>query len=279
MHTSRLLCAWIVLFGLSAATAHAEWLQFAGGPVVSVGTWPAGSALSGTVTATASNFINGNASTPFIGLTPFSIGPALSADYIATNFTPNPGNVVTLISTPYNDAGDKYHVVIDFGGTTSSSSSGVLPAGSIFALIDLDIVENYRRITATDASNSVITTAWINGPNGYFDMNAPMIPQGSLIPNPTLTGPVGGVYNMFGVTYNFDVGMWLFKTTQDVKTIAFNMERGTGNNAIGGGGAGWAFYTPQVPEPTGSMLFLVGLFLVASRSTRWRKLNALCDSQ
>ena len=47
-------------------------------------------------------------------------------------------------------------------------------------------------------------------------MTPPMIPQGSLIPNPTLTGPVGGVYEMFGVSYNFDVGMWLFKTTQDV---------------------------------------------------------------
>ena len=29
--------------------------------------------------------------------------------------------------TPYNDTGDKYHVVIDFSGTTGGPSPGVLP--------------------------------------------------------------------------------------------------------------------------------------------------------
>ena len=165
-------------------------MTFFGSGVTSTGVWPAGSQLSGTATVNASSFINGIPSTPFIGLTPFSIGPALSADYFATGLQPNPGNLVDPIATPYNDTGDKYHVVIDFSGTTGGSNPGVLPAGSIFALIDLDSTENYRQITATNAANAVITTPWINGPNGYFDMNNPMTPMAFMVPMPTLTGPV-----------------------------------------------------------------------------------------
>ena len=127
----------------------------------------------------------------------------------------------------------------------------MLPAGSLFALIDLDSTENYRQITATNAANAVITTPWINGPNAYFDMNNPLTPVALMVPVPTLTGPALGVYQMFGPSGNFDVGMWLFKTTQDVKTISFNMELGIGGNpSQGGGGAAWAFYTNVVPEPT-----------------------------
>jgi hypothetical protein len=65
---------------------------------------------------------------------------------------------------------------------------------------------------------------------------------------------------MFGVSYNFDVGMWLFKTTQDVRTISFDMQKSTGGNAIGGGGAGRAFYAP-IPEPSCAMLFQFGIVL------------------
>jgi hypothetical protein len=244
-------------------------MTYAGGPAVALGTWPAGSGLSGTATIVASNFVNGNLMTPAIGLTPNNIGPPLSSDFFAAGLQPNLGGNVPVISTPYNDTGDKYHVDIDFSGTTGGSTPGVLPAGTLFALVDLDIQEDYRKITATNAANVQITTPWIMGPNGYFDATPPMIVQSSLIPNPTLTGPVGGVYEAFGVSYNFDVGMWLFKTTQDVRTISFDMQKSTGGNAIGGGGAGWAFYAP-IPEPTAcSMLFAaVGAIVVARRSSK-----------
>jgi hypothetical protein len=172
-----------------------------------------------------------------------------------------------MIGTPYNDAGDTYHVVIDFSGTIGGPTPGVLPAGTVFALIDLDIDEDYRRISATNALNLPIVTPWIAGPNGYFDMTPPMIPQGSLVPNPTLVGPVAGVYDMFGVSYNFDVGMWLFKTTQDIKTLSFDMQRGLGGNAIGGGGAGWAFYAP-VPEPSSAVLACCAVIALAGGSLR-----------
>jgi len=245
--------------------ARANWITFTGGPNVAVGTWPAGSGLSGTATVTASNFVNGNSATPLIGLTPNTIGPPLSADFFAAGLQPNPGDTVPVISTPYNDTGDRYHVVVDFTGTVGPSSIGVLPAGTLFALIDLDIQEDYRQITATNAAIVTITTPWIAGPIGYFDATPPMIPQSSLIPNPTLTGPVAGVYEMFGVSYNFDVGMWLFRTTQDVRTIAFDMQKSTGGNAIGGGGAGWAFYAP-IPEPaTMPALVMTGFALLRRR--------------
>jgi hypothetical protein len=64
---------------------------------------------------------------------------------------------------------------------------------------------------------------------------------------------------MFGVSYNFDVGMWLFQTTQDVRTISFDMETGVGGNSIGGGGATWAFYSPPVPEPATTVFLAVGI--------------------
>jgi hypothetical protein len=261
----------LILLGLATTHARAEWMAFFGSGVTSTGVWPAGMQLAGTATVNASSFINGIPSTPFIGVTPFSIGPALSADYVATGLQPNPGNIVTEISTPYNDTGDKYHVAIDFSGTTGGSTPGVLPAGSIFALIDLDSTENYRQVTATNAANAVITTPWINGPNAYFDMNNPMTPMGLMVPVPTLTGPVAGIYQMFGPSGNFDVGMWLFKTTQDVKTISFNMELGIGGNpSPGGGGAAWAFYT-NVPEPATAALSCVGLIIGGCLCRRGRR--------
>src|SRR5687767_11457551 len=251
-HVRVLFTAFFVM-GIWATSAWAQWMEFAGGPIVATGTWPAGSGLSGTALVTASNFVNGNSATPLIGLTPNTIGPPLSADFFAAGLQPNPGDTVPVISTPYNDTGDRYHVVVDFTGTVGPSSIGVLPAGTLFALIDLDIQEDYRGVTATNAANVQITTPWIAGPNGYFDATPPMIPQSSLIPNPTLVGPAGGVYDMFGISYNFDVGMWLFNTTQDIKTLSFDMDKSTVGNAIGGGGAGWAFYSP-IPEPSSAAL-------------------------
>jgi len=248
-----------------AARAHADWMEYSGGPTVVVGFWPAGSGLAGTAAITASNFVNGNIATPPIGLTPSTIGPPLSTDFFAAGLVPNASGGVPTITTPYNDAGDSYHVVIDFTGTIGGPNPGVLPAGTLFAIIDIDIEEDYRRITATNSSNIQINTPWIAGPNGYFDATPPMIPQSSLVPNPTLVGPAAGIYDMFGVSYNFDVGMWLFQTTQDVKTISFDMQKSTGGNAIGGGGSGWAFYAP-IPEPSIGLLVLGGSLALLARS-------------
>jgi hypothetical protein len=65
--------------------------------------------------------------------------------------------------------------------------------------------------------------------------------------------------------------MWLFKTTQDVKTISFNMELGIqGGPFQGGGGAGWGFYTTIVPEPTAVALSCVGLIIGGCLSRRGR---------
>jgi hypothetical protein len=264
-----MFCAWLIL-GLSTAAVNAEWISFTGGPVIANGTWPGGAALSGTAVATASNFVNGNNATPAIGITPLTI-PNLSPDYFATGLVPNGGNVVTAITAPYNDAADTYHVVIDFSGTSGSSSSGVLPAGSVFAVIDLDIDEVYLNVKATDASSNPITTAWINNPNVRFDMNLVMIPQGSLGAPPTLIGPTSGVYDMIGINWNYDAGMWLFNTTQDVKTIEFDMGKTSGGNTIGGGGGGWAFYSPPVPEPSCTSLAVFALLAAASGSLTNRR--------
>lgn len=259
--------ACLVFLVLAISNVQAEWLVFAGGPAVSTGVWPAGAAYTGGAIATASNFVNGNNATPFIGLTPLSV-PNLSPDYFATGLAPNPGPVVTAIATPYNDAADRYHVVIDFSSTTSSAGAGFLPAGSTFAIIDLDIDEAYLSVKATDPSNAAITTGWIAPPSTWFDMNLPMLSQMSLGAPPVLSVVGPGAYNMNGISWNFDVGFWQFQTTQNVRTISFDMAKLSGGNTIGGGGAAWAFYSPKVPEPSTCSLVFVGLVSLGNFARR-----------
>src|SRR5262245_31665228 len=110
MRNLRFLIAAMIVFGSIAATAEADWMTFTGGPVSAIGTWSGGMQLSGSALVTASNFINGNNATPFIGLTPIGV-TNLSPDYFATTLQPNTGPAVNSIGTPYNDAADKYHVV------------------------------------------------------------------------------------------------------------------------------------------------------------------------
>lgn len=264
----RILCTATILVALGAAnSARAQWIEFTGGPDAVVGTWPVGSGLSGTATVTASNFVNGNTATPHVALVPTQIS-SLSSDFFAAGLTTNSSGTVPSLATNYNDAGDRYHVVFDFSGTVGGPTPGVLPAGTLIVIGDIDIDENYRGVRATNALNTTISTPWLSGPNGYFDATDPMLPQSSLVPNPVLAGPVAGVYDMFGVSYNFDIGMWLFRTTQDVRTISFDMEKDVGGNGLVNGGAGWAFYSPAVPEP-GSLALLLGAMVTLGR--RWRR--------
>jgi len=257
----------LMVIGIWASPSPAQWIEFAGGPDVVIGTWPVGSGLSGTAAVTASNFVNGNSATAHVALIPTQIG-SLSSDFFAAGLTANSSGTVASLATNYNDAGDRYHVVFDFSGTVGGPTPGVLPAGTVVVIGDLDIDENFRGVRATNALGAMITTCWLSGPNGFFDATDPMIPQSSLTPNPTLAGPVGGVYDMFGVSYNFDIGMWLFRTTQDVRTISFDMEKDVGGNGLVNGGGGWAFYAPAVPEP-GSLAMALGAIMGVGR--RWRR--------
>jgi hypothetical protein len=272
MPKMRTLCLLLIVSAVYAAKVQAEWMTFTGGPAISIGSWPFGSALSGVAVAARSNVVNGIPNTPPIGLTPINV-PNLSPDYFATTLQPNSGPSVDMLGTPYNDSGDSYHVAINFSGTTGGSNPGVLPAGSIFAIIDLDILEDYRNVRAVDASLNPIVTPWISGPNAFFDMTNPMTPNPAVTfgSSPTLTGPVAGVYQMFGVNWNDDAEMWLFQTTQDVRVIHFNMSKsGPVPAAVGGGGAGWAFYTARVPEPTTGLLLLSGM-TVTGQTMRLRR--------
>jgi hypothetical protein len=54
-----------------------------------------------------------------------------------------------------------------------------------------------------------------------------------------------------------------------VRTISFDMQKSTGGNAIGGGGAGWAFYAPRIiPEPSCAVLLGFGILLFAAATRR-----------
>jgi hypothetical protein len=269
----RTCCAWLLLMGLATAPVHAEWMTFIGGGTSSTGSWPATASYGGNAIVTASAFVNGNPSTPFIGLAPTTI-VSPSTDYFATGLVPNlPGPTIGSISTPYNDPGDKYHVKIDFSPMFGGSTPGVFPAGSVFAINDLDISEVYLQIKATDAASNPITTAWMSAPFNWFDVdNFPWTPSGMLGSPPTMGGPVSGVYNANGIGWNFDIGMWLFTTTQDVRTIEFDMAKLNGGN--GQGGAGWGFYSkpgPKIPEPGLISLLAIGLALSGTVFKRRRE--------
>ena len=53
MQIPRLLCAWLILFGLTATHVQAKRMTFTGGPALANGAWPEDSALPDTATVTA----------------------------------------------------------------------------------------------------------------------------------------------------------------------------------------------------------------------------------
>ena len=256
-----------IISGSLTSTSSAQWMDFTGGPNSATGTWIGSSSLSGTAAVTASNFVNGNSSTSAIGLTPFSLG-SLSVDFYGAGLFHNPGNVVPMISTPFNDTGDKYHVKIDFSGTTGNSSNGVLPAGTTVAVIDMDINEQYRNMIATDASSATITNAWLTPVTAYVDATTPLHLGGNVASLQPVVNHAAGVYDMFGNPGNFDAGMMVFQTTQDVRAIEFDMEVGGAQGVAGGGGAGIGFYAP-VPEPSSQLLgWMAGFMMLGLRRCR-----------
>ena len=246
--------------------AQAQWMEFTGGPTTATGNWIGASSLSGSASVTASNFINGNNSTGPIGLTPFNQG-SLSVDFYNAGLTHNPGNILPTMSTPFNDTGDKYHVEFDFLLTSGSSSSGVLPAGTTMVIFDMDISENYRNLMATDAANNPIATAWLTPVQAYVDASTPLFNGGNVAPwQPTVNHSVG-IYDLFGNPGNFDAGLLVFQTTQDVRTIALDMEIGGVQGNLGGGGAAIGFFAP-VPEPQSGLLLVFGISTLVSLTRR-----------
>ncbi len=266
MKSQPIVLALAVSFSLFVTTTHAQWMDFSGGPNNATGTWTGATSLSGTASVTASNFINGNNSTVQIGVLPISL-TSLSTDFYNAGLIPNTGNIVPSIGAPFNDTGDKYQVVIDFSSTTGPNSSGVLPTGTTVAIIDMDINETFSQVFATDAANNVITSAWLSPLQAYFDMTSPLFNGGNVAPwQPTVSEALG-VYDMVGNPGNFDSGMMLFQTTQDVRTISLYAEVGGPQGVIGGGGATIGFYAP-VPEPSTAMLAFAGLGVMFALRTR-----------
>lgn len=127
-------------------------------------------------------------------------------------------------------------VIFDFTGLTP----GFLPAGSVFTVFDLDVLEALNGLMAFDLNSSQITTPWLSLV-AQFDANGAISGQATSFA--TLT-PTAGVYSSNTAGVSGDIPTLYFVTTQDIRAVMFD---GVSDN--GPRGYSVAFGTSPVPEP------------------------------
>lgn len=255
-----------MLFLMRATQLHAGWITWTNvtpGATAS-GTFAGGSgAYSGSVTAGISNIIDGSVS----GVPGLDARLYPGTDLTTTfkqNYPVNPDGSFTTLANSYNDRTDAYTITLDFSGL----ANGHLPAGSLFAIVDLDIVENYRNVTAYQG-NTALTTNWLTAVTGagalldWYNIDGN---QSGFVTGPT-TSVSAGVYQFLGPGVNDNSALVGYKTTENLTrmTIDFNSSAGGG---AGTGGPGLAIGS-DVPEPGTLTLFgiasLAGLLLRGKR--------------
>jgi hypothetical protein len=252
-------------FALMALTAsQAQWLTHTGGGTATTATFSnLGGAYSGTVHTTI-QWIN---NAPAVG------GEGLFASSF-TNTTPtfnanyprnSPGNTFEYVSFGYNHTRDAYTVTVDFSGLTN----GALPSGSSFAVLDLDIEEDWRDVRAFDSSG-LISSPWLSqyaGLKGFLDYNY----ENFL--DQTLTQPqwafTSDHYDFTGITQNETSGLIGFSTLSDIERITFDVYKHSDPDMehVGGSGLGIA---GVVPEPTTALATLAGILLLGAGRLRPR---------
>ncbi|MFN7939752.1 MAG: hypothetical protein U0R19_40875 [Bryobacteraceae bacterium] len=165
-------------------------------------------AYSGTVTATVTNSSSG-ATTGINGVIVQSTTNLTTT--FQDNYHPNPGPVFPNFGVTYNDSQDAYTVTVDFSGL----ANGYLPAGSILAILDVDIQENLRDLRATDPSSAAILTAWLiqrPGDAGFLDYANIDGDQTGSLTAPTISN-LNGVYQFLGKTPNDTAALIGYLTT------------------------------------------------------------------
>ncbi|MBS1830172.1 MAG: PEP-CTERM sorting domain-containing protein [Acidobacteria bacterium] len=220
-------------------------------------------AYAGTVTATVSGASSG-ATTGINGLI------VQSTTNLTTNFTnnyhTNPGPVFPNFGVTYNDSQDEYTVTVDFSGL----ANGYLPAGSILAILDVDIEENIRDLRATDPSSAAITTAWLiqrAGVAGFLDyVNADGDQTGSLTA-PTMSNSAG-VYQFLGKGFNDNAALLGYFTTQDIRTFTFEFDKSNNATSFNGTGGYGISIGEDVPEPSTTALLSIAALAFAIRMRR-----------
>jgi hypothetical protein len=158
--------------------------------------------------------------------------------------------------------GADQYVVAGFGGTNATVSvqfdftglaGGVLPAGSIFTVLDIDTFEALTNLQAFGPGSNLLTTAWLQF-IAQFDANGA---TGGTATNFATFQFINSAYQFTPPNVNSDLPTLYFRTTQDIALLQFD-----GRADLGPRGYGVAFAVSDVPEP--STLALTGLALVAA---------------
>lgn len=228
-------------------------------------------AYAGTVTAGLSN-INDGGTPGVLGLDArLYPGSQLTSSFTA-NYPVNPDGSFATLANSYNNNQDSYTITLDFSGL----ANGFLPSGSLFAVLDLDILENYRNVTAFGPGNVQITSTWLaalGGQAALLDWYGVDGDQTGFVGGPTVSFS-SGVYQFLGPNGNDNSALAGFLTTQDIRTLTLFFDKANNATSIdGGGGPGLAIGTFQeVPEPGTMALFttagLAGLMLRRRQSAR-----------
>lgn len=191
---------------------------------------------------------------PFLQLRSYAYhNPATFSEFPANGLDPNGADQFVIGDT--GGSGNSLSGRFDFSGF----AGGVLPAGSIFTVLDLDEHETLTNLTGFGPGSSQIMTSWLQLVSS-FDSNGAT----SGLTNSFPTFAFGSGAFQFTSASSGDIGALYFRTTQDLEAVSFD---GTSN--LGPRGYGLAFATEAVPEP--GTFVLAGAALAAAGLLRRRQ--------
>lgn len=242
----------LALIALSALPAQAGWLTITNPPVSNQITLAPGNTHQLTFSS-----ITGSATVETLSATGTGIfvlrsyphyNPTTFDSYPANGLDPNGADQFVVGDS--GGSGNAVNVRFDFTGL----AGGVLPAGSVFTVLDLDVLEALSHLQAFDSGGSQIVTPWLSLIASFDADN-----NSSVGPTDYATEVFsGGEYNFISPSGNTDIPTLYYVTTQALSS--FNFE---GVSEFGPRGYGLGINA--VPEPgsyalVGGALALAGLY-------------------
>jgi hypothetical protein len=256
----------LALASVGVTKAQAQWLTHSGGGASTTATFNGvGGAYAGTVMTTMSVVVDGgNDGVP--GLSAISDNN-LTGAFLANYPTNGPNGTFEALGLNYNHTRDYYRVRMDFSGL----QNGYLPAGTVMAVADLDIWEDFEGMQAFDLSGNIIPPIWLNalpGQQGFLDYNNSDGFQSNLTPPVLFNSFMGMRYDFIGIDSNESSGLLGYRTAYDIKTLSFSLGKHVAGSFTHVGGAGLGFAAP-VPEPASMIAIGIGALGLLGRRRLW----------